>query len=89
MGDMDIGEMFLNFILHEYMQALCGVDLTEVFEAVDLIFCQKHLLWERWVCCTMGLKYLPYQAIQAMLVAKEVIMGERSDATNVFCWDIV
>jgi hypothetical protein len=31
MGDMDIGEMFLNFILHESMQALCGVDLTEFF----------------------------------------------------------
>jgi hypothetical protein len=29
MGDMDIGEMFLNFVLHESMQALCGVDLTE------------------------------------------------------------
>jgi hypothetical protein len=35
MGDMDIGEMFLNFILHESMQALCGVDLTEFFGKKD------------------------------------------------------
>ena len=28
MGDMDVGEMFLNFVLHESMQALCGIDLT-------------------------------------------------------------
>ena len=35
MRDMDIGEMFLNFILHESMQALGGVDLTECFGEVD------------------------------------------------------
>jgi hypothetical protein len=31
MGDNDMGEMFLNFILHESVQALCGVDLTCYF----------------------------------------------------------
>jgi hypothetical protein len=35
MGDMDIGEMFLNFVLHESMQGLCGVDLTKFFGEVD------------------------------------------------------
>jgi hypothetical protein len=29
LGDMDISEMFLNFVLHESMQSLCGVDLRE------------------------------------------------------------
>lgn len=30
MGDMDIGEMFLNFMLHESLRAVCGVDVTFV-----------------------------------------------------------
>ena len=28
MGDIDVGEMFLNFVLHLSLVALCGVDLT-------------------------------------------------------------
>jgi hypothetical protein len=35
MGDMDIGEMFASFILHESIQALCGVDLTQYFGEKD------------------------------------------------------
>jgi hypothetical protein len=31
MADVDIGEMFLNFVLHESMQSLCGVDLSDLF----------------------------------------------------------
>lgn len=31
MADNDFGEMFLNFVLHEIVQALCGVDLTKYF----------------------------------------------------------
>jgi hypothetical protein len=31
MADNDVGEMFLNFVLHESVQALCGVDLTKYF----------------------------------------------------------
>ena len=31
MADNDVGEMFLNFILHESVEALCGVDLTKCF----------------------------------------------------------
>jgi hypothetical protein len=37
----------------------------------------------------MGLKLSPYQAVQAILVAKEVIQGNRSNPTNAFRWDTV
>ncbi len=37
----------------------------------------------------MGLESSPYQAVQAILVAKEVILGERLDSSNVFRWDEV
>ena len=89
MGDMDIGEMFLNFVLHESMQALCGVDLTEFFGEEDKKTGKRVLLWDKWVRAAMGLKSSPYQAVQAILVAKEVILGERSDSSNVFRWDDV
>jgi hypothetical protein len=44
MSDMDIGEMFLNFVLHESMQALCGVDLTQYFG-------EKRTSWESLFDC--------------------------------------
>ena len=46
MGDIDMNEMFLIFILHESVQALCGVDLTKCFR-------KGKVLRERWVRCTM------------------------------------
>lgn len=88
MSDMDIGEMFLNFVLHESMQALCGVDLSAFFGGVDESG-KAVRLWERWTRAAMGLKSSPYQSVQAMLVAKEVIKGDRKDPNNAFRWDEV
>jgi hypothetical protein len=41
MADVDIGEMFLNFILHKDLQALAGVDLSHYFTGE-----KKGALWE-------------------------------------------
>jgi hypothetical protein len=35
MSNIDIGEIFLNFVLHKSKQALCGVDLSSFFGGVD------------------------------------------------------
>ena len=82
MSDFDIGDCFLNFVLHETMQELCGIDLSEYFG-------NGGLLWERWVRAAMGLKSSPYQAVQAIMVAKEVVLGDRMDTKNAFRWDDV
>ena len=37
----------------------------------------------------MGAKGSPYQAVQGMMVAEEVIRGDRHDETNIFWWDRV
>jgi hypothetical protein len=37
----------------------------------------------------MGLKSSPYQAVQAMLVAKEVVRGDWKDPKNAYRWDEV
>eukprot|EP00980_Cylindrotheca_fusiformis_P016627 scaffold4978_cov106-Cylindrotheca_fusiformis.AAC.1 len=37
----------------------------------------------------MGLKSSPYQAVQAVLVAKETVLGDRTDSDNAYRWDVV
>jgi hypothetical protein len=44
LGDNDFGEMFYNFWLHEDLQSLCGVDVTQLFpEELD----DRKSLWLR------------------------------------------
>jgi hypothetical protein len=89
MDDTDMGEFFLNFILHAALQELAGVDLSlyrtaeEIAELGDKVMA---VCWERWARCAMGLKPSPYQTGQAMLFAEEVIRGLKEDPTNIFRW---
>jgi hypothetical protein len=46
MADTDIGEMFLNFVLHELLQELAGVDVTYYQEGSEEGI---DFRWERWV----------------------------------------
>jgi hypothetical protein len=82
MANNDVGEMFLNFILHESVQALSGVNLTKYFP--DGVLKKTSVLWERWTRLAMGLRPSPYQACQGMMWLLKVIFGDRNDATNVF-----
>lgn len=68
MADVHIGEMFLNFILHKDLQALAGVDSSHYFPGK-----KDGPLWEAWMRATMGLQSLPFQCIQVMGIAEEVI----------------
>jgi hypothetical protein len=45
MAAIDLGEQFLNFILHENTQEFAGVDLTHYFPE-ELAETMKRLLWE-------------------------------------------
>jgi hypothetical protein len=80
MADNDVGEMFLNFVSHESVQALCGVDLTKYFP--DKVPEGTLVLWERWTRCAMGLSPSPCQACQGMMWAAEIIFGDRNDPDN-------
>jgi hypothetical protein len=84
MADVDIGEMFLNFILHRDLRALAGVDLSHYFEGE-----KEGPLWEAWQRTAMGLHSSHYQCVQAMGIAEEVIRGDHTDSSNIFCWDRV
>ena len=68
--------VFLNFVLHESMQALRGIDLTKFCGEAEKQTEKPKLLWERRVRAAIGLKSLPYQqAVKGVLVVKEVILG--------------
>ncbi len=93
MCDVDIGEMFLNFMLHPTLRILCGVDLTNY--DLDLSSLEVPVdpaevkAWVSWNRIAMGLKWSPYQAIKSMHFAEEVTRGDRKDPNNVFSWDRV
>jgi hypothetical protein len=65
MGDSDIGEMFLNFMLEENCAFLAGVDLTHYVPTVELAGeDRRHLV--RWNICLMGGTISLYQTGQGM-----------------------
>ena len=90
--DIDIGEMFLNFLLHNDLRALSGVDLTHSRseeagdEAWEHTRSDPH---ERWVRNWMGLRDSPYRSIQMLIRLKFEAYGDRRDRTNPFHWERV
>jgi hypothetical protein len=84
MSDVDLGEFFLNFILHQTIRPYTGVDFTKYFPNE-----KGSAVWEPWQRAAMGLRSSPYQAVQAMAIAEEFIRGNRLDPKNIFRWDQV
>ena len=73
--DLDIGEMFLNFILHESMCQYSGVDLDHMrcAKADDAAWEEerknRYGVLERWVRNWMGTTDSPQRSIQMLLKA--------------------
>lgn len=82
LGDIDVSDMFLNFIMHEKLQEHAGIDLTSFFPE-ELIGDEARVTWERWARCGMGFRDSPYKAVQAMLFAGEIIRGHPKDPSNI------
>ena len=94
MADLDVGEMFLNFMLHPTLRPYCGVDLSpyslslpdrEGPPSLD----SDEKVWVSWDRIAMGLSWSPYQAVKSMHLAEEVIRGDHTDPSNIFHWDHV
>lgn len=89
MADLDIGEMFLNFMLHKTIRAFYGVDV-KFFQSTDPDFeVGRPSDWEHWCRDMMGLMPSPFLAIQQLLWGKEWILGDQQDEQNPFAWDSV
>lgn len=85
--DLDIGEMFLNFPLHESLQACSGIDLTPYRHILNLPSDQPAHF--RWVRTWMGARPSPYIAVLYYYIADELIRGNHLDVNNPFYWDQV
>jgi hypothetical protein len=85
MCDLNVGEMFLNFILHtDISWSLARVNLTHYTEEG-----RSGVVWKCWQRAAMGLTSSPYQACQGMAFVEELKRGDRNDQTNIFPWDYV
>lgn len=85
MTDRDIGDMFLNFPLHESVRPYAGVDIKPILTAQEA----KRWRWYQWVRNAMGFSPSPYNSVKMALVAEEVMKGDRHDTKNPFHWSRV
>jgi hypothetical protein len=90
--DLDVGEQFLNFKLHEALRQLSGVDVREV-RSRDLEDGpwedSRPENWERWERNWMGLRDSPYRSLQWQARLKLEVYGDRRVLANPFHWDRV
>ena len=84
-GDIDLGEMFLNYPLDERVRPYAGVDITYVENDIDDKTAQRII--ERWSRCLMGFKPSPYVTTQTFAWSKEIILGNHLEVSNPFFWD--
>ena len=89
---MDVGEMFLNFLLHEEMKEMSGVDISHVRSklASDKEWeDDRKQCWERWCRNWMGLRDSPYRSVQHMIRLKFIAYGDKEEPSNPFHWSEV
>ena len=89
MGDLDIGEIFLNFLLHPRLRPYTGVDLRPFVLAADLPPDSDGLL--RWTRMAMGLRLSPFICVLMFLLVQESLkkLEQWNSPGNLFRWDQV
>ena len=87
MSDNDLGEMFHNFMLDAELRKYCGMDITRYGEEDPLLSHRSKKRWVRWNRLAMGLRPSPYCAVQGIMMAREIILGNQWDELNVFRWE--
>ena len=94
-GDIDLGEMFLNYWLDEELRPYAGVDVSSLGKRVVLKDgsidfdneVSKQRLWERWERTLMGFQSSPYLCTQAFGWSEGFILGDPEDhANNPLAW---
>ena len=90
MTDRDVGDMFLNYQLHEEVRPFTAVDLSGLRT-------DQGPAWAVWDRNLMGFAASPFNSIKMALVAEEVCKGNRLETgvgpdgkeLNPFQWDHV
>ncbi len=71
MTNWDVGDMFLNFQLHEDIDPYTGVDLSSLYDNPK----EPGPRWAMWDRNFMGFAASPYDSIKMALVAEEICKG--------------
>jgi hypothetical protein len=79
MSNVDIGEMFYNYILDPAIQGYCGVDLSP--------YCEGTSTWEVWTRCVMGIRSSPHGCTLMEMISDEMAQGKSADPSNPFHFD--
>jgi hypothetical protein len=85
MGDLDMGEQFLNFPLHPELQQYCGIDISTYLGKKD----SQCTMWWRWAWYITGLKPSLYFTIKGTYLVEEVVYGNPANESNPFHWSKV
>lgn len=85
-GDIDVGEMFYNYLLHPDVRAFCGVDINPYFKDDQAA---SRLAWLLWIRCVMGLKSSPHGCVKMQALAEEIVRGHAADTANPFYYDLI
>ena len=93
-GDIDLGEMFLNYFLDEKLRPYAGVDVTGIRELLledfqNLPKDEMRRLVMRWERNLMGLTSSPYNSTRTFAWSEDFIRGDRRDPLNPLRWDRV
>ena len=88
-GDIDLGEMFLNYFLDEDLRSSAGVDVTDIADLLEIEVPEGKRLIMRWERNLMGLKSSPYNSIRTFLWSEDFIRGDRRSKANPLRWDSV
>jgi len=87
--DLDLGEMFLNYMLDPKLRHYAGIDATELAAELGIELKEGQGLIFRWERALMGLKSSPYNCIKVYLWSEDIIKGDRHDISNPMRWDEV
>lgn len=88
-GDIDLGEMFLNYFLDDDLRSSAGVDVTNIADLLEVEVPEGKRLIMRWERNLMGLKSSPYNCIRTFLWSEDFIRGDREAKDNPLRWDSV
>jgi len=88
--DLDLGEMFLNFPLPEWIQKFLGVRMEAIEEHFNnMDGHHKVQFFEAWTRCLMGFGPSPFLAIHFYYHGEEFIIGNPRNKISALQWDKV
>jgi hypothetical protein len=85
-GDLDVGEMFYNYLLDPAIQQFCGVDIDPYLGNKASPARMSWLLWRQ---CVMGLNTYPHGCIRMHSLAEEFVHGQWMVVNNPFYYESI